>query len=327
MDAGRAHHLDADGVRVYAVEWVPSSAAVDRRIFLIHGLGANTLSWLPFGRPLADSTGATVTAIDLVGFGRTRAPEREASLGTNRKVVTALLDELGPATIFGNSMGGVVGTGVTARRPELVEALVLVNPALPWGRLGVGDWLRAARFAPLMMPALGGHAVAARARFLGAARVVDATLSISLHEPERLDAGLRDELVALASERYAYGEAPRAYADAARSLLWELGRGMFDRDLAAASASRPTLLVHGVEDRVVPVSRVHTAREQHGDVTVALLDGVGHAPQLEAPDRLLEVATGWLDARMGSWRRDQAGATSARPAASSGSRSEPSSAT
>jgi pimeloyl-ACP methyl ester carboxylesterase len=78
MDAGRAHHLDADGVRVYAVEWVPSSAAVDRRIFLIHGLGANTLSWLPFGRPLADSTGATVTAIVLVGFGRTRAPEREA---------------------------------------------------------------------------------------------------------------------------------------------------------------------------------------------------------------------------------------------------------
>jgi pimeloyl-ACP methyl ester carboxylesterase len=292
----------------------------------VHGLGANTLSGVPFAQPLADATGASVTAIDLVGFGRTRAPEREASLGTQREVVAAVLDAIGPTTVFGNSMGGVVATGVAARRPELVEALVLVNPALRWGRLGTSEWVRAARLVPLAVPAVGRRAVRTRARLLGPSRVVDASLSVSLHRPDRLDPALRDELIALAAERYDYPEAPAAYADAARSLLWELGRGTFDRDLATASAACPTLLVHGVEDQVIPVGRAHLARGRHGHVTVELLDGIGHAPQLEDPERLLEVALGWLDARMGSWRRDPAGATSARPAASSGSRSAPSSA-
>jgi pimeloyl-ACP methyl ester carboxylesterase len=327
MQMGRAHRLDADGVRVYAVEWVPERPVADRRILLVHGLGANTLSWTPFAQPLADATGAMVTAMDLVGFGRTRAPGRSSSIATNRALVEAVLGRLGPSVIVGNSMGAVIGTGVGANRPDLVDALVLVNPALPWGRIGVGDWLRLARLTPLMLPSFGRHAIATRARFLGPQRVVDATLSVTLHEPDRLDPELRRRLVLLAAERYAYPEAAGAYADAARSLLRELGRGGFDRDLATASAARPTLLVHGSEDRLVCSSLARAAGERHLDLTVEVLEGVGHAPQLEAPERLLEVAAGWLDARMGSWRRDQAGVTSAAAAVSSGSRSGPSSAT
>jgi pimeloyl-ACP methyl ester carboxylesterase len=332
MHLGRAHHLDADGVRVYAVDWTPATpieGAVaqpsGRHVLLVHGLGANTLSWSPFGQPLADALGATVTAVDLVGFGRTRAPEREASLATNRALVTAVLDQLGSSVIFGNSMGAVIGTGVAARRPDLVDALVLVNPALPWGRIGLGDWLRFARLTPLMVATVGRRVISTRARILGPQRIVDATLSVSLHDPDRLDPELRRRLVLLAAERYAYPEAPAAYADAARSLFRELGRGDFDRDLATASSTRPTLLVHGAEDRLVASDLARAVSERHLDVTLEVLDGIGHAPQLEAPDRLLEVAAGWLDARMGPWHKDQAGETPPL-AVSSGSRSGPSSA-
>ncbi len=347
MQLGRAHHLDADGVRVYAVEWLPADAAPhdgeDRRVLLIHGLGANTLSWTPFAQGLADATGATVTAIDLAGFGRTRALDRRASIATNRALVESVLDQTGPALLVGNSMGAVIGTGVCARRPDLVDALVLVNPALPWGRVPVSAWWRVARLAPLMMAPLGRRAVATRAKVLGPTRVVDASLSASLHEPERLDPELRRRFVLLASERYAYPEAAAAYADAARSLLLELGRGAFDRDLATASAARPTLLVHGAEDRLVASHLARAAGERHLDVTLEVLEGIGHAPQLESPERLLDVTLGWLgstvraadpvgrdgpgDGRMGPWRRDQvAAATPARAAASSANRSGPSSA-
>jgi pimeloyl-ACP methyl ester carboxylesterase len=308
VNPGRAQYLEIDGVRVHTVGWGPSagvSGSLDaatpaatsdagvRQILLVHGLGANTLSWQPVGQLLADRFDATVTAVDLIGFGRTRAPERRATVATNRDLVLGLLEQIGPATILGNSMGGVIGTGVTARRPDLVEALVLVNPALPWGRIPPSSWVRAARYMPVMMPSLGRRTVSARARMLGPERLVDLSLGVTLHDPERLDPDLRRRLVLLAAERYAYPEAAAAYADAARTLLQEVA-GNFDADLAVAAVARPTLLLHGAEDALVSVAFARAAAERHGTVDLCVLDGVGHAPQLEAPERFMAIVERFL---------------------------------
>jgi pimeloyl-ACP methyl ester carboxylesterase len=319
MEPGRAHALQVDGVRVNAVEWRADRVAGDevRRILLVHGLGANTISWMPVGQLLADRFGASVTAIDLIGFGRTRAPDRRATLATNRELVEALLDDTGRAVVIGNSMGAVIGAGVAARRPELVDALVLVNPALPWGRVGPADWWRVARLAPLMMPSVGRRAVATRARLIGPERLVDLTLELCLADRSRLDPTLRKRLVHLAAERYAYPEAAAAYADAARSLFRELGSGATDRHLAAASAVRPTLVVHGEEDRLVCADLARDAAARHPGLELELLAGVGHAPQMEVPDHLVEVVAGWLDARM--WACQAEGARRETASASSGS--------
>jgi pimeloyl-ACP methyl ester carboxylesterase len=320
MHPGRAHEQRIDGVRVHAVEWeTPRSAATGRRVLLVHGLGANTISWTPIAQPLADRLDAHVTAIDLVGFGRTRALDRQATIANNGAVVETLLDTTGPAVVIGNSMGAVIGTRVAARRPELVDALVLVDPALPWGRVGPAAWWRLARLAPLMMPSLGRHAVAARARLIGPERLVDLTLAMCVADRSRLDPALRQRLVHLAAERYAYPEAATAYADAARSLLRELGGGSAEGDLGRASGLVPTLLVHGEEDRLVCADLAHAAAQRHPGLDLEVLAGVGHAPQLEVPDRLVEVVTAWLDARMGSWQAERPGRARATVPASSGS--------
>src|SRR6516164_6917959 len=138
--AGTTRTLYADGLAVHAVEWRSARGHPDRRVLLLHGLGANTLSWEPIARPLADRLDAVVTAVDLAGFGRTRAPAGRALLGRQRQLVTRLLDRLGPSLLVGNSMGGSIGIGVTADRPEHVRGLVLVNPAVPHPRPGMGDW-------------------------------------------------------------------------------------------------------------------------------------------------------------------------------------------
>jgi pimeloyl-ACP methyl ester carboxylesterase len=309
MNVGRAHERRIDGVRVHAVEWPAPAAARrdDRRVLLVHGLGANTISWTPVAQLLAEQLGADVTAIDLVGFGRTRALDREATIATNRSLVEGLLDDTGPALVIGNSMGAVIGAGVAARRPELVDALVLVNPALPWGRVGPAAWWRLAKLAPLMMPSLGRRAVSARARVIGPERLVDLTLEMCVHDRSRIDPTLRQRLVHLAAERYAYPEAAGAYADAARSLLRELASGSADRDLGRACALVPTLLAHGEHDRLVCVDLAHAAALRHPGLDVEVLHGVGHAPQLEVPDRLVEVVAAWLDARMGPWQAERPG--------------------
>jgi len=301
VNPGRVEYLEIDGVRVHTVGWVPANApgpgpqpGHPRRILLIHGLGASTLSWQPVAQRLADRFDATVTAVDLIGFGRTRAPERSATIATNRDLVLGLLEQIGPATVLGNSMGGVIGTGVTARRPDLVDALVLVNPALPWGRIPPSSWARVARYMPVMMPSLGRKTVKVRARMLGPERLVEASLGVTLHDPDLIDPDLRRRFVLLAAERYAYPEAATAYADAARTLFQEVA-GDFDADLALAAAARPTLILHGAEDALVSVAFAHAAAERHETVDLCVLDGVGHAPQIEAPEQFMAIVERFLD--------------------------------
>src|SRR6476646_2185149 len=123
--------FDADGRWVHTVDWEPAEARPDATpVVLVHGLGASTVSWELVGRDLADRLGARVTALDLPGFGRSRA-ERPATMSSHRAAVTALLRAQGPAIVIGNSMGGATSVGVAARHPDLVHALVLVNAAFP----------------------------------------------------------------------------------------------------------------------------------------------------------------------------------------------------
>ena len=292
--AGTTRTLYADGLAVHTVEWRTPRSHPERRVLLLHGLGANTLSWEPFAGPLADRLDAVVTAVDLAGFGRTRAPAGRAQLGRQRQLVRRLLDRLGPSLVVGNSMGGSIGIGVTADRPEHVRGLVLVNPAVPHPRPGMGDWLRMAWLAPLAVPALGAGVVALRARALGPERLVDFSLAASLRRAESLPDDLRRRMIELTAERLRWVEAAPAYAAAARSLIAYLAFGLH-RDLGVAAAERPTLLLHGAEDELVPLAAAEHAAAAH-DLDFEVLDDLGHAPQLENPGRVIDAVASWVDA-------------------------------
>ncbi len=293
-EPGTARTVYADGLAVHTVEWRSAHSHPDRRVLLLHGLGANTLSWEPFAAPLADRLDAVVTAVDLAGFGRTRAPAGRALLGRQRQLVRRLLERLGPSLVVGNSMGGSIGIGVTADDPEQVRGLVLLNPAVPHPRPGMGDWLRMAWLAPLAVPALGAGVVALRARALGPERLVDFSIAASMRNAEALPADLRRRMIELTAERLRWVEAAPAYAAAARSLVAYLAFGLH-RDLAVAAAERPTLLLHGADDELVPLAAATHAATEH-DLDFEVLDDLGHAPQLENPSRVIAAVASWVDA-------------------------------
>ena len=54
--------------------------------------------------------------------------------------------------------------------------------------------------------------------------------------------------------------------------------------------------MHGELDRLVPVRAVREAALRHPNLTLEVLDGIGHAPQLEAPGALVDVTARWLGA-------------------------------
>lgn len=294
MTAGHVVDLELDGLTVHTRRWDPDRPVPGAPpILLVHGLGANTISWITVGQALADRRGTTVTAIDLAGFGFTRAQDTAATVARNADLVIAALDALGPSVVAGNSMGGAITVKVTARRPDLVHAMVLVNPAVRAASLRSPQMRTGVFMAPMLFPTLGERLVATRANQLGPEGLVDGTLQVVLEQPDALAPAVRESFIDIARARMEFPEAARAYADAASSLFWYMTRNL-DRDLAVALRSRPGLLVFGDRDRLIHVSSAHALLRRHPALEAELLEGIGHAPQLDAPDRFVEAVDTWL---------------------------------
>jgi pimeloyl-ACP methyl ester carboxylesterase len=56
----------------------------------------------------------------------------------------------------------------------------------------------------------------------------------------------------------------------------------------------PVLLISGEADRLVPVAAARAAAAANPAWDTVFLPGVGHTPQLETPDLVVDAVTGWL---------------------------------
>ncbi len=283
----RERWQDVDDFHLHVVGWGDGTLPV----LLLHGLGGNTVSWEPVGPLLAARLDASVTAIDLPGYGLTRLPRgSRADFATHSRVLDAVLEHLGPAVVVGNSMGGSLAIGLAARHPELVRALVLVDPAQPLGPGQHPHWAAVVRMAPCMIPPLGRVVIHTRAQVLGPQRLVDDTLATTLVDASRCASALRERLIAMATTRASFPEASGALVDSTRSLFWYLTRD-FGRDLGRVHV--PTLLVHGENDRLVAVAASRALATQQPGFRLEIIDNCGHTPQLECPDRFVDLVASW----------------------------------
>ena len=94
-------------------------------VLAIHGLTGHGQRWQTLAtRHLPD---VTVAAPDLLGHGRSSwaAPW---TIDANAAALAALLDA--PAVVVGHSFGGAIALSLAAARPDLVSALVLLDPAV-----------------------------------------------------------------------------------------------------------------------------------------------------------------------------------------------------
>ncbi|WP_114908199.1 alpha/beta hydrolase [Ornithinimicrobium murale] len=110
----------------------------DTAVLVLHGITSTPQMVRPVAEHLAEE-GFAVSAPLLPGHGTTwqdLATTRYADwLAAVVASLEALRAEHSTVVTFGVSMGGALVTDVAARRPELVDGLVLVNPAF-----GATDW-------------------------------------------------------------------------------------------------------------------------------------------------------------------------------------------
>jgi pimeloyl-ACP methyl ester carboxylesterase len=261
--------VSAGGRRVHVLEGGEGPAVV-----LLHGSGAGTTAagaWGPLAGALAGRH--RVIAPDLAGFGRSEALPRHGR-GPWTAQVLELLDVMGVERFaaVGNSAGGAIALSLACSEPRAVTRVVAV------GTLG--------RAMPL--PA-GLDALWAYEPSREAAR---ALLQLLFHDPAAVtDAAVEARL------RSTLEPGPRA----AYPTLFPPPRDRWVRDLSLSDAELagiavPVLLVHGAQDRVVPLGEgALPLLDLLPDVRLHVFGASGHATPVERREEFNRIVTTFLE--------------------------------
>lgn len=257
---------------------------------LVHGLGGSATNWLEVMAALASD--GPVVAVDLPGFGQTEPPEpRAARMLPQARFLGRLLDAFrwDRAIVHGNSMGGLLSVLLAAEQPDRVERLVLTTPALPppRGRVALSP-AAAARLAPFLSWRLGGLVLERMYRRTSPEEIRRGTMQLVLGDLDDVRPSLRQ--VQLDNVAVGKDEPWRAtsFARAAGDLISTLAASRSVSE-AIDAVRAPTLLVWGERDQLVGGATMDLVMERRPDWTRVDIDGVGHVPMIEAPDRWLEV--------------------------------------
>ena len=253
-------------------------------VVLVHGITLSSATW---ERVIGDlARRFTVIAPDLAGHGESDKPKGDYSLGAHASTVRDLLLALGHerASFVGHSLGGGIVLQLSYQFPERCERLVLVDS----GGLGreVSLLLRAATLpgSELVLPFL------AATRLLDAgARVGDLLGRLGLHVPTDL------EEIARGHSTLRDGEARAAFVHTLRSVVEPGGQRVDASNRLYLAQQIPFLLIWGKRDSIIPVSHGRAAHEQLPGSRLEVFERSGHFPQLDEPERFLEVLVDFID--------------------------------
>jgi pimeloyl-ACP methyl ester carboxylesterase len=288
----RGYVSDLDGP-VHWIEFNPGDRPDGTPIVFVHGLGGSHLNWCLIGPELADRRHAV--ALDLHGFGLTPGSRATATVRRNTRLLDRFVREVTgtPVILVGNSMGGLISILHTASAPHTVEGLVLIDPALPVPSR-IPDRQVGSQFLLYALPGLGELYVRAVMSRRPPELAVQRVIELCFADPSRADPAMLTASIALAAERQRQ-EHPNAAAflAASRSLMRVVGQPHRYWDMMA-SVRVPVLLIGGEADRLVPAASMRQAAARNPRWETVMLSGVGHTPQLEAPNNVIGTVRDWL---------------------------------
>lgn len=211
------------------------------RVLLVHGMTGYGRRWTSLAAQLPE---VSMLAPDLIGHGRSTW-DAPWTIEANVAALGALVDAEvgGPLVVVGHSFGGAIALALGAARPDLVSALVLLDPAVGLD----GRWMREIADEMFASP---DYADRDEAR---AEKLDGSWGEVAARDPKVLESELDEHLVDLPNGRVGW----RISIPAILSYWSELTR----------PAHMPR---HGT-----PTTLVRAARTQPPYVTDALTDGLG----------------------------------------------------
>lgn len=229
-------------------------------VVLLHGFASDAQSWHPIESELARTH--QVIRIDLPNHGR--SPQRRLrDFRTLAREIVQTFDDLhiGQAHIVGHSLGGACALALADIRPRKVQSLSLIAP----GGLGPvinGDFIdgvtRASR-AESLRPWL-------KAMVADEDMITDEFVRAAM--ASRQESALRQAQALMADD---------LFPDSVQS---------FDLRPALQRLECPASIVWGKADRILPWRQALAAP---GRMALHLFERVGHAPQLECPEEVMQI--------------------------------------
>ena len=244
-----------DGCRLY---YETHGDASREPLMLLEGMGGDIPGWRRNIPHLADEL--FVIAYDFRGNGRSDAPDEPMTMSTFVEDTVALLDHLGldAAHVYGQSFGGMVAQVTALDRPERVRTLILAAT-----HCGTEFFVPVKAKVPKDKPHLTLYSEAFAREHPDH---VAEDMRIGSQQPQRPNARRRQ------------WEAMQGFDVGAR--LWEI--------------DRPTLVLHGTEDRTVAVENGYILAERIPNAELHLLEGAGHLYHSERAEEADEAVLDFI---------------------------------
>jgi len=261
--------IDAGGIETSYLE-----AGFGETVVMLHGSGPGVSAQANWQRNIPTlAQRFHVLAPDIVGFGTTERPEDIVySLRTWTDHIWAFMDARGieKARVIGNSLGGRIALQMATDQPDRITKMVLM------GTPGAG-----------MTPSEGLAALRAYEPSHDAMREL-------LRNYFAVDpAMITDELVKI---RYEASIADGAY-EAYRAMFFDprhAGTELGITESQVRAIATPTLLIHGREDRVVPLQVSLTMLGLLPNADLHVFSACGHWTQIERADEFSAVVSDYL---------------------------------
>jgi pimeloyl-ACP methyl ester carboxylesterase len=261
--AGQTRELDLNGARAVYLERGSGPTTV-----LVHGIGQDHGIW----RAQQQGLDRRTVAYDVRGHGGSALGAADGSLAQLGEDLCGLLEQVGPATCVGFSLGGTIALWAAAERPELVTDVVAVATSSVVGS-AASDFFR--RRATLFD---GGDRETIRAALR------EETETQLRRAPDRLEQTVDERLRAVGDGR--------GYANAARAMASLRSPGLNER---LEQIGQPVKVVRAEFDELCPLRAAEIMLAHLGDAEVETIPDAGHLVPIEDPQGLTRVLSAWLE--------------------------------
>jgi 3-oxoadipate enol-lactonase len=255
---------EINGITIhYRVDGSPDAPA----IVFSNSLGTDLRIWDEVAARFAEKW--RVIRYDKRGHGLSDVPAPPCRMRHHIDDLDALLDflKVGKTVVVGLSIGGMIAIGLAAKRPDRVRALVLCASLHKIGT----DELWNGRIAAIEKG--------------GIAAISDGILERWFSADFR-----RDERVAFAGYRNMLERTPCAGYLGSAAAIRDTD---YTREVGAIVA--PTLLIVGSNDLTTPPEAVRSAHELIAGSQFEIIDGPGHLPCIERPEKTVSLIAGFLE--------------------------------
>ena len=238
-------------------------------LILLHGLGGDNREWL-LQTPYF-SKFYRVIAVDLPGHGKSTMPNRIYSLQDHAKAISDFIDGLGLEKVYlvGSSMGGMISVEFAVKYSEKLDKLVLVSTA---------------------------------ARLISSSEEVIMEWITSFKE-KGFETFFQKEVETifhpkfLKENSWVIGLLRDVWQGRTLDTIeWAVkGLSKWDRLSELDKISCPTLIVHGEDDKIVPVEEAYEIHKHIRDSEIHVYKETGHALIAEKVNEFNELVKSFLE--------------------------------